>query len=438
MTFIDWANDHAFLLVLILTGILLFGIRLGYAKGGWNRNMAYLWTLLVFVPYLLLSPWYFYSHDVSTIIGTDISNYYGIHFFFSCVAVMAFMIGYWVISGNDKRWFMPVERKVPQPEKYLTWIFYCTYGIVMLNMAVGGVNITNVFLGNEVVGLGTRGASYFLQNFADSLICILILAYLFGLPRRKLLIWFGLAFFLFFLLGFRYRIILSLSGLVLVYIYKHQISGKQIAIGAVFAALILYSTIFSTMNRHALIFRDYDAVEYNPLKFKMEGFFTQSRGALADMALYKLYDNPNKEVSHDMGLTMFGYVFIRMIPRTIYPEKDKFYPPPQLAIQGQAYDAWWAQKSGEACLSSGAIYVAWGWLGLVLGHFFWGLFLKKFALSISSYDPLDLAIYIVIAMATFQWITRGYFPQTIDHFVYLMIPIWVLKFIRKRVKYADH
>jgi hypothetical protein len=438
MTFIDWANNNTFLLVLILTVLLFIGIRLGYTRGGWNRNMVYLWTLMIFVPYLLLSPWYFYSVNRATIIGTDITNYYGIHFFFSCVAIMVFIIGYWVVSDKKNQWKKVEEKKFSNYGKYMPWIFYCTYGIVMLNMAVGGVDVTNVFLGDEVVGLGARGASYFLQNFADSLICILVLAFLLDVPKLQWLIWIFLSFFLFFLLGFRYRIILSLSGLVLVYIFKNRISTKQIVVGTIMAAIFLYFTIFSTINRQKLISKNYEAIEYNPLKFKMEGFYEQTRGALADMALYKVYDNPNKEVSHDWGLTMFGYVFIRMIPRSIYPDKDKFYPPPQQVIQGQAYEAYWAAKSGEACLSSGALYVAWGWMGIVLGHFFWGVLLKKLANNISKNDPLDIAMYIVFALATFQWITRGYFPQAIDHFVYMMAPIWVLRYIRKRSAHAHN
>jgi hypothetical protein len=438
MLFSQWANDNVFLLSLILAILFVIGFIAGIKNGGWNRHVVYFWTLLIFLQYVLFSPLFFYNIGTTTIIGTDITGYYGIHFVYNSIAISCFLIGYWVIPTKSDKW----EEERPKPnknlERLITITFYCIYGIVMLNMAAGGINIGNVFFGQEVVGLGAQGASYYLQNFADSLITVLVVGYLYGVKRSKLLTWLGLSFFLFFLLGFRYRIILTLSGLIIAYLYKHKLSVKQISVGALIALGGLYFVVFSTMNRTALIFRNYDALVYDPLQFKPEGFFVQTRGALADMAIFKLYEDPNKVVEHDLGLTMFGYIFIRMIPRFIYPNKDEFYPPPQLAIQGKAYFAWWANKSGEACLSTGSVFIAWGFYGLIFAHFFWGLLLKKFANSVKSKDPLSLIGYIVVALATFQWITRGYFPQAIDHFVYLMIPVWALRYLSKKKSDVSH
>jgi hypothetical protein len=433
MLFTKWANDNVFLLSLTLLILFLIAFVIGSKNGGWSKHMAYFWTMIVFIPYILLSPLFFYAIGRELIIGTDISAYYGLHFFYSCLAILFFLIGYWIIAGRPNAALKSSKRpEFRNAERIITLLFYTTYGIVMLNMAAGGINIANVFLGSEVVGLGAQGASYYLQNFADSLISVLIIGYLYGVPKRKLLTWVGLSFFLFFLLGFRYRIILTLSGLILAYLFKHKVEARQVVLGLVLGILGLYFIIFSTMNRQALIYRQYEKLVYDPFEFKAEGFFEQSRGALADMAIYKLYDDPNKVTPHDYGMTMFVYVFIRMIPRIIYPEKDEFYPPPQLKIQGKSYFAWWASRSGEACLSSGAIYIAWGFYGIMLAHMFWGIFLKKFANKIRFDDPLSLVGYIIVALATFQWISRGYFPQAIDHFAYLMFPIWGLRYISKR------
>jgi len=267
---------------------------------------------------------------------------------------------------------------------------------------------------------------------------VLVLAYLFNIPKRKLLTWIGLSFFLFSILGFRYRIMLSLFGLLFVYLFKNRISARQIGWSVLAMAVILYVIIFSTVNRKQLILKQYDKMVYDPFQFKTDGFFEQTRGALADMAIYKLYDNPAKNATHDYGLTMFGYIFIRMIPRSVYENKDDFYPPPQIKTIFMAYDAWWAKNSGEAPLSVASLYMAWGWLGVILGHFIWGLLLRRYTSRVSFADPLSLASCVIVALTTFQWVTRGYFPQTIDHFVYLMIPVWVLRYFSKRVKYISN
>ena len=196
--------------------------------------------------------------------------------------------------------------------------------LCLLNLAVGGADIQQVFIGNEIVGMGASGGSYFLQNFTDSLICVLVLAYFYDIPTRTLLIWIAISFFLFSFLGFRYRIVLTLFGILFIYLFKHKISVGRIAIGAVMVLLFFYGVMFSTENRKVLIVRNYEALVFDPLAFEYEKFFDQTRGALPDMAVYKLFDNPNRNPQYDYGLTMFGYVFIRMIPRAIYPEKDRF------------------------------------------------------------------------------------------------------------------
>ena len=435
MTFTEWTNNNVFLLILTLSILFSIAIWMGYARGGWNRNLPYLWTLLVYCQYILFSPLFFYLNDRRSIIGTDISRYYGLGFFFNCLSILSFIIGYWLINRPAKNWFKPPGKILFNREKIITIVFYSTYCIVLTNMAIGGVNVTNVFAGDEVVGLGARGGSYFLQNFADSLVSVLVLAYLFDIPRRKLLTWIGLSFFLFSILGFRYRIMLSLFGLLFAYLFKNKVGLRQIAWSIASVCVILYVLIFSTVNRKELILKQYDHMVYNPFKFRSDGFFEQTRGALADMAIYKLYDNSAKNVEHDNGATIIGYVFIRMIPRSIYPDKDDFYPPPQAKITNQAYEAYWGKKSGEALLSISSMYIAWGWIGILLGHFIWGLLLRKFTSGLSFLDPFSLASSIVVALASFQWITRGYFPQTVDHFVYLMIPVWVVRYLAKKVVY---
>ncbi|MHA4843860.1 O-antigen polysaccharide polymerase Wzy [Flavitalea antarctica] len=438
MTFVQILNEYTVLTATLMVVVFFIGLRLGYVRGGWNRHLPYLWTLIIYSIYVLITPLFFYFDQNYVIIGTDIRDYYGIGFAFNIVGVLCFILGYWIANMNKTDlWLAPPVYDVKDPHKIISILFYSLYGIVLFNLAIGGANIQQVFIGNEIVGLGASGGSYFLQNFTDSLICVIVLAYLYGIPGRILLFWIAISLFLFSILGFRYRIVLSLFGILFVYLYKNEVSVQRIAVGGILALLFFYGIMFSTVNRKTLIMKTYNELEFDPLSYDYGKFFDQTRGALPDMAVYKLYDNPNRNPQHDYGLTMFGYVFIRMIPRAIYPDKDRFYPPPQLATTLQAYDAWWARFSGEATLSVAALYIAFGWAGIVFGHFFWGVFLRKFANNIRRQDKLQVASYFVVALATFQWITRGYFPQVIDHFVYMMIPIWIIRFLSRNSRHRE-
>jgi len=438
MTFTNLLNEYVPQLAALLAVLFFIGIRMGYVRGGWGRHLPYIWTLMVYIIYVLISPLYFFFNHKYNIIGTDISGYYGLGFFFNNVSVLCFIIGYWIKgNSNDKNWNAPSSREVNNPHFLISILFYVTYAIVLLNLAMGGANLQEVFLGNQVLGMGAEGASYYLQNFTDSLICIIIIAYLYDVPWKKLILWIVASFFLFSLLGFRYRIMLSLFGILFVYLYKSKIDAKKLIIGFGLALIFFYGVMFSTVNRKSLILRNYDKMIYSPLDFKYEEFFFQTRGALPDMAVYKLFDNPYRNPSHDYGLTMFGYVFIRIIPRALMPDKDKFYPPPQLKTTTDAYDAWWATRSGEATLCVAAFYIAFGWLGIVFGHFFWGLLLRRFGDTVHFSNKIEIATYIVIALATFQWITRGYLPQIIDQAIYMLVPIWLLRYLSNRIKRTE-
>jgi len=433
MLFSEWTNDHVLLLFLLLAVALAIGVRLGLKRGGWNQHLPYMFTLIISIQYYLLSPLYFYLTGKKIIIGTDISGYYGLGVFFPLLGMLFFLPGYWLVNRKKKSVEIPKLLKPPTPKvgRYIIILFCIIYSMVLINMAISGIEIENVFLGDETLGLGAKGETYFLQNFADSLISLVILGYIYGTNRRILIVGIIMSFFLFSLLGFRYRILLTLFGLAFAYLYFHRLQARTVVVGIVSMLIFFYFVMLITENRFLLIQKEYSQLNIDPLDFDYSNYFEQTRGSLADMAIYKVYDNPNKVVSHDYGASMFAYIFVRMIPRVVYPDKDEFYPPPQNKVQFIAYDAWWSRVSGEAILSCACFYIAFGWFGIILFHFLWGVLLARLKIKLNLNNRIQLVLYIVVALVSFQWITRAYLPQAIDHAVYLSIPIFILRYFIK-------
>ncbi|MCS3801719.1 O-antigen polymerase [Niastella sp. OAS944] len=429
------SNDFIFPILSLLGLTFVIFLGTGLKKSQWKNNFIFIWTLIVYLQYLLFSPLYFFLSDKKVLNGTYYYDYYATGFFFSWLAIFFLGIGFFLKKFPRKRAAPKIEKVLINPTKSISILFYVTYGIVLMNMALGGINVQNVFLGSDIVGMGAEGASYYLQNFTDSLITILLLAFLYDFPRKQIIIWLAMSFFLFSILGFRYRIILTLFGILFILILRRKITTRMVIGGLLLAVFFLYLIMFSTENRRVLISRNYDKLKFDPTEYKAETIFDQSRGALADMCVYKLYDDPYKSVKYDYGVSLFGYIFIRMIPRAILTNKDDFYPPPQLAITLSAYEAWWGKYTGEATLSVGAMFIALGWLGIVIGHFFWGVLLRRYSLKVDFNNNLSLISFLILSLVTFQWITRGYLPQEVDHAVYMFIPIWVLKrFFTKKVE----
>ena len=60
-----------------------------------------------------------------------------------------------------------------------------------------------------------------------------------------------------------------------------------------------------------------------------------------------------------------------------------------------------------------------------------GLIVGASQRMINGMDVFKPLFGITIMLALFQWLTRGYLPQTVDHLVYLMFPIFILlRFVR--------
>ncbi len=390
-----------------------------------------MFVLFVYGIYLFLTPYYFFSVGRTEVIETPIADYYDEGFLLNGLAVVCFILGYFLVDNQRKQQLSAPKYYIPNAHRRILLLFGLCFGIVLINIALGGRNVINILLGDRALGLGARGASYYLMNFVNGLISVIAIAALYRLPRVPLLAIIGSSFFIFSLLGFRFRILLSLFGLLIAFLYIKRLSSRQLFIILSGGMVSLYAILFFTYNREALFLRQGEIV-LNPAEFEYEAIFEQTRGNLADMAVIRGFDI--KGLEHDYGATTLLYPFIRLIPRSILPNKDDYYPPPQLATTHKAYDPWWGKYSGEATTNIGALYIAGGWFGVALGNILMGLILKYFNNSIRFRSPLSVARNIVVTISLFQWITRGYFPQYVDTFAFMMIPILVLNYWKKPLK----
>ncbi|NJL74787.1 MAG: hypothetical protein HC892_06865 [Saprospiraceae bacterium] len=75
---------------------------------------------------------------------------------------------------------------------------------------------------------------------------------------------------------------------------------------------------------------------------------------------------------------MFGYIFVRAIPKEFFPNSKKPYPIPALkiAIDSLQPDKF-AKDYGEALLNLGHFYISFGWFGLYFMSFLLGFVLKR-------------------------------------------------------------
>ncbi|MFD2573460.1 hypothetical protein ACFSUS_22665 [Spirosoma soli] len=417
---------------------LLWGLQ--YARRvGMRQVIPFVFCLALLLIYCLVTPMAFYlicretvTGDIGAFqfVGKSILEYYE-------EGMLAYMVANICFVAGFARSEIPAEPSRIEPDadaaaclrRLVVRLYVVFMAIVVGDIAVSGINVLDILLGASVESLMSSQSvtnTYYLRAFADSIITVLVLyAYLDG-KRLTLGLLLVPAFILFALLGFRYRIILTLLGLLIVYLTRDGLKinvWRWAAMGIAF----LYVLFTITYNRWFFITGAYDRLTVNPADYDYSMFLDQTRGSLADFNLLRYYDE-NPETAHDYGVSMFGYVLIRVIPKQLFDGGEKPYPSPYIDVLDRSLELprHWV-RIGEANLHYGAFYAGFGWLGFISLPFAMGLWINYFVRHNPSATPLGLMKQIALSLALFQLITRGYFPQFIDHLVYLFIPIWLLR-----------
>jgi len=269
--------------------------------------------------------------------------------------------------------------------------------------------------------LGLQGYSYYFQNLADSLIVLILMYYYFNTNKFIFAILIILNFPLFLVLGFRYRLILTIFGLALIYIIQNKIAIRNFIKSSILAILLLVLLLVLTANRTSIFMQDFDAVTIDLLNLPYEVITDQAKGSLVDFALYKAYFT--NQISNDLGETWFGYIFVKLIPSFLFSNGVKPYPPPQLVDIDTAINA--GREVGEAVTILGGSFYAFNIFGICLAGILLGYISRKFQSIIATSVYNDMLV-IVFLLSLFQLITRGYFPQFVDHLAYMILPVLIL------------
>jgi oligosaccharide repeat unit polymerase len=431
--------------------VFIFGFYSLQKQGGIKKNFPYFLSLLILLLYTFLTPLYFYTtgrsrifgiEDVYSKVGKDILDFYQSGMLYYGLANLLFILGYnsFKFLPNKNLNLLPIS--TVYIKKVSLIIFFLLFGTILLDLLLAGINPLKILLssGSDETLFGAETTSNYLRNFADSLITLLLFLFLFKLDNKLFIPILIVGLLLFSLMGFRYRIILTLLGIAFIQYWQHGISKKMLTTYIIAFVCFVYFIFFITYNRFELVGGKFSDLVFDPTQFKYETFFEQTRGVLADFTIIRHYEqNPSAE--YDYGQS-FAFTIIRILPRNIFGDfKDEAYSNiisfRQMNIAYELPVAW--GTLGEACLHYGYFYMAFGLPGLFIMSFLMGYLISRFRKIANPNTVLGNMANIIFSLALFQYITRGYFPQFIDHLVYLMIPILLIKyFIRKELENSLH
>jgi hypothetical protein len=323
-----------------------------------------------------------------------------------------------------------INIEYPLIHRFVITLYLIIFCLVYLNNSLAGIDLIGMWLGHSnQITYGIKGLSFFLQNLVDSLVMLILMGYATNIRKRYLILMLLGATFFIIPFGFRYRLIYLILGFFLIFIYKNQLSLKKLLMPGLSMFILIFAFLFLGANR-TIITGQQPERHLTLQLLDVNKVIMQARGSYVDLAIYKGIENG--DIAHDQGKSFFYYTLIRAIPASYFESGKKPYPPILMqdvdkVLNLESPPDCPGCRTGEAQTIMGAVYYSFGaWgiaiIGGLLGYLV-GFHAKQQGNLLSNLWGMTSLL------ALFMFITRGYFPQIVDNWVYLALPLIPLQIL---------
>lgn len=400
------------LIVLLLLQIsgLLFAFRNS------KKHFLLVYVTILLLIYHFLSPLHTLITKNYVIFGTNIRSSFSEVILLYTVGYTAFLFCYILAQGNYK---------LPKRHKSL-YKFSNKANLIIVSLVMAVVFITSRKLGWNNSSDYSGGYLNYILFLSDSLVLVFVI---FILENRHTVYHYFLLFpslVMMLILGFRYRIILFLIGIIYHSYIASRISLKSVVKWTTLIVICGFFLNFITINRHSFRSGDFDEFLWQEETSKITFYgmlMHQTGNHKADMALYKYMTTNSKDF--DYGESMFLNIVYRFLPANIFASKLKPKIPQQELIKS-SFSSIEGRYAGSALTSPMSYYIAFGHLGVVLFMGLTGYYVGFVSLNSDLMYIRDRVKVVIIAMLLFQEITRAYFPQTFTLMIFLILPLRLL------------
>ncbi|WP_231427787.1 O-antigen polysaccharide polymerase Wzy [Pedobacter sp. Leaf250] len=329
-----------------------------------------------------------------------------------CIGIFFLLVGYNISFKTTQIQLVSKKNTFLNPNyKYYTWLFFISL-VAMIKRNVD----------EDAYG---GGIFNYLMFLGDSLILafiIIIYEKSFNKPWQWLLM--GLTIFCYMLLGFRYRILLLIIGIIYHFVVTSRLSLQTIIKWILIGSIISYAVNFITLNRTAL-----KTLEFNNVTFESKVqnglspyqlIMNQTDNYKTEMLVVKYMRDNN--IDFDYGESMFAHILIRIIPASFF-ENNKKPSIPQSDIIKKSFNSKEGRYAGAAVSNVIEFYIAFGIFGIIFFMTVLGVFIGYISKRTVLNEPRGRVVIVMIAMVMFQEITRGYLPQNVTLLVFLLLTL---------------
>jgi hypothetical protein len=384
-----------------------------FANGGIGKHTYFTFCLILYFAYLWLSAFNTWTSQQLYHGSFDFSDIFEEGVFYYALALFCFGLGYMLGATKKPTSFYKTER------------VFNDKMLIRMTILFLFINYGLRFVGGSGLSGSAETYVYLTQDF---LIILTI-----GIYSRNLNSWFFVftlasSIFLFASNFFRYRIILTLLGVALIYLKRNPDIIKKIGKYLLIGVVATYAILFFTINRKPLADNDFDKIKFNFFEKEDnldETVSGEGSNLMSDFMVLKLYRD-DVSYPHDWGETMFIFPIIRALPGNLFPD-GKPYPPSLTTIINAFGGTDEAKHAGRAVTNTVEFFIAFGWPGMIFFMFLFGRILKSLQNKWIMDGSFNEMLQIAILVSLFQYITRGYFPQYLTHISYLVAPIYILR-----------
>ena len=303
-------------------------------------------------------------------------------------------------------------------------------GFILFTMSTGG-NVGKLINPLDAEYVQQVGGSFgnYLGLSINFLIPGVTFLFTYFILTRKSLLWFLIAFAvtigLFISLGFRYRLVLLLGSMAIVYYYTIRKKPNIIIASVGIVALIAFMGLINQTRQYGAGLNTKKLEEGNTTEYYESGL----REALIFQTFGAVIDIVPERHPH-AGLQPIWSTLIFPIPRALFPEKNSS------DYLFDTLDAIYGKKisQGAAMMSYGEYYLAFGWTGIVIGSFLIGWFYKKlwFWYKVNYSNPFVIVVYAVAVTYLYVILSRGYLPQVTMLFFFTVFPAYFVLWLAKK------
>lgn len=303
---------------------------------------------------------------------------------------------------------------------------------------VGLVASTYTLASAKTHGSLNRSDPFILIAYQFSDILIPAIIFSFATKKSRFISVLLFAFFLYYAMsiGFRYKIFLVIVPLILVELFSFNLASppslgtrlKRIIVALIAAVLVVNLFSFMTLARKKFNSVEFSSEVVSEEKSKHDelyGFFAEGNTIIGLTAVKSIYlDAENPPYIY---FQPFLDTVLELIPRALAPWRQTNIS--YLVFENALGDR--ARGSGTAYPYAGEYITMGGWIGILLGCFYYAGLYSYFSLKLDDFKsnaPIVSAYGSTLLAAFFGYYfyARGYSPQVLKGVIFVVIPYFFL------------